>query len=840
MPFAPLRPRCGRTFLFYAAFCGLVGGMLHGAAELEISAASDHLPGHPGRLALGASLQLRAPAPAGASVTWYRNGVAFATTAGDLDLINLTTSDTGNYQARWGSDPAAETALLPITVGALPTPHFGTVDTCVGQRYFSAELNIERLLDDGRVVGRSTTWGGVGQYHHYFAAHPGPDEPRTTLFNYNWTTGSFLGALGDGSFYITTAPHRYTIDGTAAPFSLPSVFSASPPYHLLDRGARGIVLLNSEHLVGASRDGTVIFAHTPARFGATYFHSATALRDGRIAVHLQFSAPDGNSATGETIRLNTAGAFDPTFQAIANPSPYQFPVELADGSWRRIDADGLSGWTADGVPTAKRSLPIDGLNLSLSLAPDGSIYARLPELGLVRYRASDLELDGTFYLPDQEGNDWNLTFPFITDTGRVIVAATPVNGPSTAAHLAGVQAIRDHSDAVPVVGSRVLSYSTFPYDNLRHFLPFERHGSTGPRAGEALRLFCPYFGDGITSVQWIALDGTAAMITRADGTGIIPGFSSAYAGRYQLVVTNAAGRALGPVVDLRPQYEPRLSNLSGRARVTTSTDAANAGFVLRPRSGAAADADLKTPLLLRGIGPTLADFDIAAPLPDPRLELHRLDGTLLAQNDDWAQESTLTFSVFERVGAFTPPVNSKDAMLHRPLGEGAFTILTLPQSTGSGIALTEIYLDDTDFSTRNELANLSLRGWAGNESDVLVAGFVIEDPDQLGRSLRLLIRGVGPALAGYGIDAPLADPVLRIFNAAGDEIAFNDNWSAHADNAEELAASAQTVGAFSLTDGSSDAALLIDLPAGAYTAHVQPQATTIAPGIALLEIYVVD
>ena len=104
MPFAPLRPRCGRTFLFYAAFCGLVGGMLHGAAELEISAASDHLPGHPGRLALGASLQLRAPAPAGASVTWYRNGVAFATTAGDLDLINLTTSDTGNYQARWGSE----------------------------------------------------------------------------------------------------------------------------------------------------------------------------------------------------------------------------------------------------------------------------------------------------------------------------------------------------------------------------------------------------------------------------------------------------------------------------------------------------------------------------------------------------------------------------------------------------------------------------------------------------------------------------------------------------------------------------------------------------------------
>ena len=80
------------------------------------------------------------------------------------------------------------------------------------------------------------------------------------------------------------------------------------------------------------------------------------------------------------------------------------------------------------------------------------------------------------------------------------------------------------------------------------------------------------------------------------------------------------------------------------------------------------------------------------------------------------------------------------------------------------------------------------------------------------------------------MDNPLADPAITIFNAAGEIIGTNDNWLA-ADVAEATSA----VGAFALDTDSADAAILMTLPAGAYTAQVG-NASGVA-GIVLVEIY---
>ena len=40
-------------------------------------------------------------------------------------------------------------------------------------------------------------------------------------------------------------------------------------------------------------------------------------------------------------------------------------------------------------------------------------------------------------------------------------------------------------------------------------------------------------------------------------------------------------------------------------------------------------------VLLRAIGPSLANFGITDPLPDPVLELHAGDGSLITTNDNW-------------------------------------------------------------------------------------------------------------------------------------------------------------------------------------------------------------
>jgi len=67
-------------------------------------------------------------------------------------------------------------------------------------------------------------------------------------------------------------------------------------------------------------------------------------------------------------------------------------------------------------------------------------------------------------------------------------------------------------------------------------------------------------------------------------------------------------------------------------------------------------------------------------------------------------------------------------------------------------------------------------------------------------------------------------------------IATNDNWSSAA-NAVEIAAVSASAGAFAFAAGSKDAALVVTLPAGAYSASVSGVGGT--TGTALVEIYVV-
>jgi hypothetical protein len=103
---------------------------------------------------------------------------------------------------------------------------------------------------------------------------------------------------------------------------------------------------------------------------------------------------------------------------------------------------------------------------------------------------------------------------------------------------------------------------------------------------------------------------------------------------------------------------------------------------------------------------------------------------------------------------------------------------------------------------------------------------------------KLLLRGIGPRLADFGVTGVLADPKLDLYQArpAGRSVRFasNDNWG-DGDTAELRAAFA-AAGAFDLTDpASKDAVLLVTLPAGSYTAQVSGVGAT--TGEALVEIY---
>ncbi len=128
------------------------------------------------------------------------------------------------------------------------------------------------------------------------------------------------------------------------------------------------------------------------------------------------------------------------------------------------------------------------------------------------------------------------------------------------------------------------------------------------------------------------------------------------------------------------------------------------------------------------------------------------------------------------------------------------------------------------------MLNVSSRAQTGTGAAAHVAGFVVSGP----KPKTLLVRGVGPGLAAYGLSGALADPVLAIFDASGTQIALNDNWADNT-NAADIRTLTTASGAFALSDASKDSALLLTLDPGTYTASVTGAAGT--TGISLVEVY---
>lgn len=121
------------------------------------------------------------------------------------------------------------------------------------------------------------------------------------------------------------------------------------------------------------------------------------------------------------------------------------------------------------------------------------------------------------------------------------------------------------------------------------------------------------------------------------------------------------------------------------------------------------------------------------------------------------------------------------------------------------------------------LVNISTRAVLA-AGGALTPGFVVGGTT----SRRVLVRAVGPGLAAFGVSGPISAPVLAIYRGS-EEIARNAGWAA------DLAPIFGAVGAFALTPGSRDAALLLTLAPGAYTARIDGGA-----GEVLAEVYFVD
>ena len=314
---------------------------------------------------------------------------------------------------------------------------------------------------------------------------------------------------------------------------------------------------------------------------------------------------------------------------------------------------------------------------------------------------------------------------------------------------------------------------------------------------------------GNATIQWRLYSGPAA-VAFADSSHATTTASFTQAGVYTLMlgandgVHTVAYDALVVHVTSRAS----MGNISTRVDVQSGESVSIGGFIIAgstPKS-----------VIIRGIGPSLANAGVQGALADPTLELRDSSGNLLLANDDWkeTQEQVIRDTMLA-------PTNDLESAIVAPLQPGAYTAIVRGKNNTTGIGLVEIY--DLQRTPSSKLANMSTRGSVGVGERVMIGGLILLGPEPG----RILFRAIGPSLTGAGIQFALADPQLDLFDAQGTRIATNNNWK------ESQQTVIQGTGLAPTEDAES--AILADLNPGNYTGVVS--GVNGGTGIALIEAY---
>jgi hypothetical protein len=229
-------------------------------------------------------------------------------------------------------------------------------------------------------------------------------------------------------------------------------------------------------------------------------------------------------------------------------------------------------------------------------------------------------------------------------------------------------------------------------------------------------------------------------------------------------------------------------------------------------------------LIIRGIGPSLANSGIPGAINDPILRLFGPTGSQIGVNDNW-QDTQAT----EIAATGIPPQNFLESAIIATLSPAAYSATLASASGQTGVGLVEVY--DLDSAPNARLANISTRGFVQTADNVMIGGFALG-----GSSLnpaKVVVRALGPSLAqSGGITNTLSNPTLQLFDSNGQSVAFNDNWQ------DDPSQAAQLQGLNIAPPNAAESAIITMLPPGLYSAVVAGQGGGI--GIGLIEVYAIQ
>ena len=225
------------------------------------------------------------------------------------------------------------------------------------------------------------------------------------------------------------------------------------------------------------------------------------------------------------------------------------------------------------------------------------------------------------------------------------------------------------------------------------------------------------------------------------------------------------------------------------------------------------------PVVLRGIGPSLASSGLTDVLLDPVLQLRASNGSLITMNDNWtdSQQSLIEGTLFE-------PRNDREAVILATLAPAPYTAILTGKNNTTGIGVVEVYNNDRD--ANSQLANISTRGFIQGGDNVMIGGFILGGSTE---NSRIALRGIGPSLSQFGLNNVLADPTLELHDANGATLISNDNWKD-----DLVSAALLTANGLGLEDD-KESGIFTSLPAGQFTAILAGKNGGI--GIGLVEVY---
>jgi hypothetical protein len=142
---------------------------------------------------------------------------------------------------------------------------------------------------------------------------------------------------------------------------------------------------------------------------------------------------------------------------------------------------------------------------------------------------------------------------------------------------------------------------------------------------------------------------------------------------------SATGIAIVEVYDLDGGTPTaRLGNISTRGHVLTVDNVMIGGFII---TGAG-----QKNVIVRALGPSLAQHGVANPLLDPTLELHDGSGAVIPSDDNWRDSQQTQIK-----GTGLAPSDDRESAILRTLSAGNYTAIVRGVNGSTGIALVEVY-----------------------------------------------------------------------------------------------------------------------------------------------------